>query len=362
MVVALWIVVGVLLLAVVAAWGLLVQFAAQQGRILMRLERLEEQLAPAEEAGACGGTADQMPEALPVGAPFPPFRLPDLQGRLVNLDDVRGRRALVVNWSPGCGFCELIAPHLAKLRRALRDHGTELLLVAAGDADANRRLAKAHRLECPILLAEAGDPVEAFRSVGTPAAYLVDEQGRVASHRALGSEEVPALAREAAGRRGGLRLRSLRESKVRRDGLPAGSRAPELGAPALEGGRVSLRELRGRRVLVVFTHPHCAPCDELAPELVRLHRELGDELAFVMVGHGDAEENRRKCEENGIQFPVVVQRGSKLSRAYGIFSWPVAFLIAEDGTIAEPVAVGVDAILALARRGARAGEEAPMRV
>ena len=362
MTVALLILLGVLLLAVIAAWGLLVQFAAQQGRILARLERLEAELVTTDEAGACGGTAEKLPEALPLGAAFPPFRLPDLQGDPLRLDDLRGRRALVVNWSPTCGFCEQIASDLAKLRRPLRERNTELVLVADGDVEANRRLAHAHRLEWTIVLAQSGDAGEAFRSVGTPAAYLVDEQGRVASPRALGSQEVPALARDAAGRRGGLRLRSLRESRIRRDGLPPGSPAPDFELPTVEGGRVSLREYRGRRVLLVFTHPQCAPCDALAPELVRLHGELADDLAFVMVGRGDIEENRRKRQEHGIGFPVVVQRGSRLSRAYGIFSWPVAFMIDEEGHIAEPVAIGAEAIVALARNGARAGKEAPMRV
>ena len=48
----------------------------------------------------------------------------------------------------------------------------------------------------------------------------------------------------------------------------------------------------------------------------------------------------------------ALRRGEKweLSRAYGIFSTPVAFLIDERGIIAADVAVGVDAILALAAR------------
>jgi peroxiredoxin len=223
------------------------------------------------------------------------------------------------------------------------------VLIAFGDAEANRRVARAHRLECPVLLSD-GAPVEAFGAIGTPAAYLVDEEGRVASPRALGFEEVPALARQAAGRTGVVRLRSLNASRIRRDGLPAGSVAPDFRLRAVNGGDVSLGDHRGRRVLLVFTHPHCPPCDELAPQLA------------LMVGRGEADENRRKCEEHGIEFPAVVQRGTKPSRAYGIFSWPVAFLVDEHGVIAEKVAIGTEAILALAHRGARAGEEAPMEV
>ena len=44
----------------------------------------------------------------------------------------------------------------------------------------------------------------------------------------------------------------------------------------------------------------------------------------------------------------MLQEKWKLSKEYGIFATPVAFLIGENGVIAKDVAVGTDAILALA--------------
>jgi peroxiredoxin len=71
-------------------------------------------------------------------------------------------------------------------------------------------------------------------------------------------------------------------------------------------------------------------------------------LAVILVGRGSKEENRSKTEQFGLQFPVVLQDKWKLSKEYGIFATPVAFLIAENGVIAKDVAVGKDAISALA--------------
>jgi hypothetical protein len=70
-----------------------------------------------------------------------------------------------------------------------------------------------------------------------------------------------------------------------------------------------------------------------------------------MVGRGDAERNRAKAREHGVEFPVVLQDRWKLSKAYGIFATPVGFLIGEDGVIEHSVATGGDQILALARQG-----------
>ena len=46
----------------------------------------------------------------------------------------------------------------------------------------------------------------------------------------------------------------------------------------------------------------------------------------------------------------------KLSKEYGIFAVPVAFLIDEKGVIARKVAQGVDEILALVPQGLAAGK------
>ena len=68
------------------------------------------------------------------------------------------------------------------------------------------------------------------------------------------------------------------------------------------------------------------------------------------VGRGNAEENHRKAEQHGFEFPVLLQdRKWKVSKEYGILATPAAFLIGEDGVIARDAAFGRDALLALVR-------------
>src|SRR5438876_126875 len=101
--VALLLVVAVLLLLVLGTlWAVFYQLLKQQGRILLRLDELEQALALAAQ-----GAMPSMPAApagLEVGAELQPFRLRDLSGREVSLEEFRGRRVLLVNWSPQCGY------------------------------------------------------------------------------------------------------------------------------------------------------------------------------------------------------------------------------------------------------------------
>jgi peroxiredoxin len=351
-----WVLLGLLLVGVLSmAWSLL-HVLRQHGRLLLRVEALEARIGtdeapgPAELAG------------LPPATLFPPFRLPSLDDGEVALEQFRGERVLLVHWSPDCGYCRQIASDLADLQERLRERKTELVLVSYGSHKANKTLVEEYGLTCRVLLQPDGATVEGFAHMGTPVAYLLDDKGRIAKPVAVGARDVPELAAHAAGRHARLQTeRPMSESRIEREGLKAGTPAPRFELPDLAGGKVSLVEQRGRRVLLVFSDPDCGPCEQLLPELGRLHRQRpSDGLAVVMVSRGALEENRRKAEAFGIEFPVVLQSGWKLSKKYGIFATPVAFLIDEEGVIERDVARGPSEILSLAEPALSEGGRVPI--
>jgi len=339
------------------------QLVKQQGRLLLRVDELERR-AGVPQARPDGASIDGHRHAqhpgLPVGSAVPAFRLPDLTGRMVGSGDFDKQRLLLIHWSPQCGFCSSIAPELAKLQAEFEKRRVAVVLVSNGDVAANRRLMKEFALGFPVLLQSKSTRWEPFRSFGTPVAYLLDEQGRVARPLAVGAEAVPALAREITATVSGPRRlagqKPLSESQILRDGLKAGTPAPRFKLPDIHGRTVSLEDYRGRSLLLVFTDPKCGPCDQLAAQLAHLDgKQTAGGAAILMVGRGDAEENRRKARQQGFSFPVLLQDRWKLSKEFGIFGTPVAFLIDEHGVIARTVAKGVDEILAVARAASLAG-------
>ena len=158
--------------------------------------------------------------------------------------------------------------------------------------------------------------------------------------------------------------RSLSRSRIKRDGLKTGTSAPDFRLPRLDGGELSLEELRGRRVLLVFSDPQCGPCNVLAPMLEKFHRENRTNArspsrpappgegepahpVVVMISRGEPKENRQKVKEHRLTFLIVLQRQREVSRRYAMFATPVAYLIDKAGVIAHEVAVGVEPILRL---------------
>jgi len=143
---------------------------------------------------------------------------------------------------------------------------------------------------------------------------------------------------------------SVARSKIKRDGLKVGTPAPDFRLPRLDGrGELSLLDFRGRRVFLVFSSPHCGPCQTLAHKLEKFHREHAD-LEVVMISRGEAKENRAKVKEYGLTFPVVLQQQWEISRRYAMFATPIAYLLNEAGIIVNDIAVGSDSILGLLDR------------
>jgi hypothetical protein len=55
-------------------------------------------------------------------------------------------------------------------------------------------------------------------------------------------------------------------------------------------------------------------------------------------------------KELNLTFPVVLQNHWEISRAYGMFATPIAYLVGGDGVLVSDVAVGEAGILGLASK------------
>ena len=354
------------------------QLVRQNGRILLRLEALEERLA---QLGTAPKAAPTPPPGLPIGSIAPAFDLPDLNGQRISLEQFRGQRLLLIFFNPDCGFCRQMAPDLAVLPADAHDGRPTPLVVTTGNVEANRQFVQEHEIRCPVAVQEGMSVATGYQVTGTPMCYLIDEQGAIASDLAVGAQALLALATPSAmpapntngqnghaasangnGHREYKGNRSLADSRINRNGVPAGTPAPDFRLPKLDGGDISLEAYRGRRVLLVFSDPACGPCNQLAPELERLHRR-SPEIQVIMISRGDPEANCAKVAEHGLTFPVALQRQWEISREYGMFATPIGYLIDEEGIIAADVAVGVDAIVSLlsyAAARSQGKEEVPM--
>ncbi|HEY7423540.1 MAG TPA: redoxin domain-containing protein [Gemmataceae bacterium] len=352
--IALWLGLASSWLLIALGYWLAYQLLRQHGRILLRLEALQAQVAQLEGAPASRG--------LDVGSTAPDFELPALSGERVNLSRWRGQRVLLIFFNPHCGFCEQMAAGLAALKTDGSDGRPIPVLITTGDPEENRRFMDQHGICCPVLVQQKDEVASRYQAGGTPMGYLLDEEGTIATPLTVGAADLLALAAvqvakavpEAAETNGerpkGKANRGLHASRLRRDGLKAGTPAPAFRLPRVDGGELSLEDFRGRRLLLVFSDPDCGPCTALAPALEEFHRGGG---AVLMISRRDAEANQRKVAGLGLTFPVVLQRHWEISLLYGMFATPIAYLIDEQGVLATDVVVGEQPIRELMATAAK---------
>jgi peroxiredoxin len=120
---------------------------------------------------------------LALGTPLPPFRLPDLDGRLVSPDDVRDAPALLVAFiCHHCPFVRHIRSEFARFAREYQARGLAVIAINSNDIDefpedgpdGMRQEARDAGYTFPYLFDESQQIAKAFRAACTPDLFLFD--------------------------------------------------------------------------------------------------------------------------------------------------------------------------------------------
>lgn len=123
-----------------------------------------------------------------------------------------------------------------------------------------------------------------------------------------------------------------------------GFAAPDFTLDLLDGGELTLSDLRGKAVVVNLWASWCPPCRAEMPALQRIYeanRERGLEIVAVNTTFQDSEADAAEfVQEFGLTFPVVLDRLGEASRAYQLRALPTTFFIDSSGVIQQVVLGG----------------------
>lgn len=98
--------------------------------------------------------------------------------------------------------------------------------------------------------------------------------------------------------------------------------------------RHTLKEYRGRYVLLNLWATWCAPCVKELPSLAKLQKAMGDKLAVVPVdvGRNEALDAAQFMKSHGAgTLPVYLDSNVALVRAFRAYGLPLTVLIGPDG-------------------------------
>jgi cytochrome c biogenesis protein CcmG, thiol:disulfide interchange protein DsbE len=146
--------------------------------------------------------------------------------------------------------------------------------------------------------------------------------------------------------------------------LPAGTNAPEISLPSLDGGRFSLQAaLQQGPVLAAFYKVSCPVCQYTFPYLERLHQAYRDKrITIVGISQDNQRDTTAFVKEYGVTFRNLLDdpNGYAVSNAYGLTNVPTLFLIGQDGRIDGSSVGWVKQEIEDINRQLAAAQQAPM--
>jgi thiol-disulfide isomerase/thioredoxin/uncharacterized membrane protein YphA (DoxX/SURF4 family) len=336
---------GVALAATLAGAGSLAsRLLRRNGQLLLRVDALETALAAGGVPVPSDVAAASITGGLAIGTQAPEFELDTLASG--ETDPLSGRTSLaslragaaelmLVFTDPGCGPCTALMPQLAEWQRD-QPGGLRTVLISRGDREANLAHAREHGLS-DVLLQEDREVSQAFRVDATPSAVLISAAGTVTSVPHAGEDQIRALVASRS---------EVALEIHRHEPTPDPGPAPDRTLRTLEGQPVQLSSmLSGNASLIVFWNPTCGFCERMIEQLQAIDAGLAaGPTRLVVISTGDPEANRAL----GLQAPILLDESFAAGQAFGVAGTPSAVMVDEQGRVGSAVAVGAEAVLALA--------------
>lgn len=348
---------------IVLTWLFMIEFLRQNGRLLVRLEVLEDGLDKSTETSR-NGHPPQRAAGLLVGTNAPDFDLEDLYGETLTLGSLLApdKPLLLFFTDPNCGPCTRLLP---EIERWQEEHADKLTIasLSRGKPEENRSKVAEHGLN-KVLLQEDWEVSDAYRVTATPSAVVVLPEGKVGSPVATGPDSIRSLVARMIQKPPRLPMRpTLPEmpcpecGKIHQNSnganqsapsIKIGDPAPEIKLPNLNGGTTDLAEFAGSETLVLFWNPGCGFCQKMLPDLQDWEEDqnlTNGGRKLLMVSAGTVEANRAM----GLESSVALDKNFVAARKFGAGGTPSAVLVDEEGKIASKLGVGAPAVIEMAR-------------
>lgn len=127
-----------------------------------------------------------------IGEDAAELSLPDQNGKIVSLSDLKGKVVLIDFWASWCGPCRHNNPHLLKLYNKFHDKGFEIYGISLDEEmDSWRKAVHHDRLSWIQVIDDKGWEAKSASKYGVdmiPASFLLDKQGVVRAIDLEGSE------------------------------------------------------------------------------------------------------------------------------------------------------------------------------
>ena len=112
--------------------------------------------------------------------------------------------------------------------------------------------------------------------------------------------------------------------------------APNFILETVTGEKISLKDFKGKAVLLNFWATWCQPCKKELPSMQRIYEELsseGVEVVAISIDRNKKERVKQYIKNHNLTFPILLDPGQKVRKDYFILGLPTSYLIGIDGKL-----------------------------
>jgi peroxiredoxin len=131
------------------------------------------------------------------------------------------------------------------------------------------------------------------------------------------------------------------------EGLIKGDMAPDFTLTTLDGKKVQLSDLKGKKIIVNFWATWCPPCKAEMPHMQNYYEDFAKdenvEILAVNLTNGDKVESVQNfVEDYGLTFPIPMDVEGKVGETYQAITIPTSYMIDTKGRIQNKIVGPMD--------------------
>ncbi|ENQ3107891.1 Peroxiredoxin [Bacillus sp. 491mf] len=128
---------------------------------------------------------------------------------------------------------------------------------------------------------------------------------------------------------------------IAQNGIEIGKAAPDFELSKLDGTKVKLSDLKGKKVILNFWATWCGPCQREMPDMQEFYSKYQNDVEILAVnytaseGSEGKEKVRKFAEEKGVTFPILLDTEIKVTTTYKVITIPTSYFVDTKGVIQD---------------------------
>ncbi|YAR63405.1 TlpA family protein disulfide reductase [Bacillus cytotoxicus] len=141
--------------------------------------------------------------------------------------------------------------------------------------------------------------------------------------------------------KGQVKSETTMKDMVAQNGIEVGKVAPHFELAKLDGTKVKLSDLKGKKVIVNFWATWCGPCQQEMPDMEAFYKKHKEDIEILAVNYtvseraNGTEKVRQFAEEKGVTFPILLDTDISVTTRYKVITIPTSYFINTKGIIQD---------------------------